>query len=270
MKNYNSYLLKRTFFLLTIFIIILSLIIFTFYQFIYESEDIKLKDLVVFFLLFFPIETSKDFIVELLKNTWITISIATVSLFISTLISLPLGIVLSRTLSGSVIYKNKKNIESYSRIFLRLNLIICRTIPELIIALLLIRIIGLGVNAGVLSIVIVFTGFMSKVFVEIIDSTNPIPAENLIKNGAGRVNAFIYGTLPQCSKDITSYLIFRWECAIRTSLVLGIVGAGGLGQQIEFAIKMMALHEVSSMLIALCFLVFLCDQFSSLVRKVFC
>ena len=111
---------------------------------------------------------------------------------------------------------------------------------------------------------------MSKVFVEIIDSTNPIPAENLIKNGVSRINAFIYGTLPQCSKDITSYLIFRWECAIRTSLVLGIVGAGGLGQQIEFAIKMMALHEVSSMLIALCFLVFLCDQFSSLVRKVFC
>ena len=107
MKNYNSYLLKRTFFLLTIFIIFLSLIILIFYQFTYESEDIKLKDLVVFLSLFFPIETSKNFIVELLKNAWITISIATVSLFISTTISLPLGIALSRTLSSSVVYKKK-------------------------------------------------------------------------------------------------------------------------------------------------------------------
>lgn len=270
MKNYNNYLFKKIFFLIIIIIVFCSSIDFIFYQYSLESRNFKWKDLLLFFALFFPIETSKDFIIELLKNTWITISIATVSLFISTLLSLPIGIFFSRALSSSVIYKKKNKMESFLRFSIRLNLLAFRTIPELIIALLFIRVIGLGVNAGVLSIVIVFTGFMSKVFIEIIDSTNPIPAENLIKNGVSRMNAFIYGTLPQCSKDLISYLIFRWECAIRTSLVLGVVGAGGLGQQMEFAVKMMALNEVSSIVLTLLVLVFLCDQFSSFVRKVFC
>jgi phosphonate transport system permease protein len=62
----------------------------------------------------------------------------------------------------------------------------------------------------------------------------------LLRNGAGRLQAFLYGLLPQNAAELTSYTVYRWECAIRSSAVLGFVGAGGLGQQMDTSMKMFA------------------------------
>lgn len=264
MKNY--YIIKNLVFFLIFFLTI------TFSSYILEESNLlnlnfnKIKDLLY---LFVPLEYSKDFLYRTVENTFITLSIATVSIFICLLISIPLSIICSNSLSSSIIFKNKKKIKDMSRYFLRSNLLFFRSLPELIVALLLVRIIGLGVNAAILSIVITFTGFMTKVFIEIIDSSNSISSENLIKSGVGKFKVFFYTTLPICSKEIISYIIFRWECAIRTSLILGIVGAGGLGQQMELAIKMMKLNEVSTIVLMLIVLVYICDQVSNFIRKVF-
>lgn len=264
MKNY--FLARNIIYLI---ILILTII---FSSFIIEKSNLlnlnfnKIKEVL---FLFFPLEHSKEFLYSTIKNTFITLSIATISIFISTLISLPMSVFCSNNLSSSTIFKNKNKIKDLTRYFFRTNFLFLRSFPEIIVALLLVRIFGLGTDAAILSIVITFTGFMTKVFTEIIDSSNLICSENQIKSGAGKFKVFFYTTLPVCSKEIISYIVFRWECAIRTSLILGIVGAGGLGQQMELAIKMMNLNEVSTIVLVLIFLVYICDQISNFIRKVF-
>ena len=264
--------MKNYFFIKNILYLILLLLTIIFSSFMIEESNLlnlnfnKIKEV---FFLFFPLEYSKEFLDRTIENTFTTVSIATISIFISTLIALPMSVFCSNNLSTSTIFKNKNKIKGLIRYFFRTNFLFLRSLPELIVALLLVRILGLGINAAILSIVITFTGFMTKVFIEIIDSSNCIPFENLTKSGAGKFKVFFYTTLPICSKEIISYIIFRWECAIRTSLILGIVGAGGLGQQMEFAIKMMNLNEVSTIVLVLIFLVYICDKLSNFIRKVF-
>ena len=72
---------------------------------------------------------------------------------------------------------------------------------------------------------------------------------SLLRNGAGRIQAFFYALLPTSAAELTSYTVYRWECAIRSSAVLGFVGAGGLGQQIDSSMKMFNGAEVSTMLL---------------------
>ena len=262
----NHFLIKNTVYLVILFLTVM------FSGFIIKKSNlsnINFNNVNEVLFLFFPLEYSKEFLYTTIENTFITLSIATISIFISTLISLPMSVFCSSNLSSSTIFKNKNKIKDLSRYFLRTNFLFFRSLPEIIVALLLVRILGLGVNAAILSIVITFTGFMTKVFIEIIDSSNSISSENLIRSGAGKFKVFFYTTLPICSKEIISYIVFRWECAIRTSLILGIVGAGGLGQQMELAIKMMDLNEVSTIVFVLIFLVYICDQISNFIRKVF-
>uniref|UniRef100_UPI0034D724C6 PhnE/PtxC family ABC transporter permease n=1 Tax=Enterobacter hormaechei TaxID=158836 RepID=UPI0034D724C6 len=68
--------------------------------------------------------------------------------------------------------------------------------------------------------------------------------QTLLRNGAGRLQAFVYGLLPQNAAELTCYTVYRWECAIRSSVVLGFVGAGGLGQLMDGSLKMFAGGEV--------------------------
>ena len=91
--------------------------------------------------------------------------------------------------------------------------------------------------------------------------------QSLLRNGAGRLQAFFYGLLPQNAAELTSYSVYRWECAIRSSAVLGFVGAGGLGQQMDASMKMFNGSEVSTMLIVFMLLVWLADATSAWLRK---
>ena len=74
--------------------------------------------------------------------------------------------------------------------------------------------------------------------------------------------------LPQSAAELTSYTVYRWECAIRSSAVLGFVGAGGLGQQMDNSMKMFQGAEVATMLIVFMLLVGLADYASAWLRKV--
>ena len=89
----------------------------------------------------------------------------------------------------------------------------------------------------------------------------------LLRNGAGRLQAFAYGLLPQNAAELTSYTVYRWECAIRSSVVLGFVGAGGLGQLMDGSLKMFAGGEVLTMLVIFVGLVALADRASAALRR---
>ena len=108
---------------------------------------------------------------------------------------------------------------------------------------------------------------LAKVYAEILDSAEPHAAASLLRNGSGRLQAFLYALLPQNAAELTSYTVYRWECAIRSSAVLGFVGAGGLGQQMDASMKMFEGAEVATMLLVFMALVWLADRISAWLRQ---
>jgi phosphonate transport system permease protein len=147
-------------------------------------------------------------------------------------------------------------------------LIVLRSVPELVWALVFVRVVGLGPTAGVLAIALTYGGMLGKVYGEILESGEAHATEALLRNGCGRLQAFSFALLPDNAAELTSYTVYRWECAIRSSVVLGFVGAGGLGQQLDNSMKMFAGGEVLTMLLVFLVLVALADRTSAWLRKV--
>jgi phosphonate transport system permease protein len=130
-----------------------------------------------------------------------------------------------------------------------------------------VRVVGLGPTAGVLAIALTYGGMLGKVYAEILESGEPHATHTLLRNGSSRLQAFFYGLLPQNAAELTSYTVYRWECAIRSSAVLGFVGAGGLGQQLDKSMKMFNGGEVFTMLAVFVLLVALADRVSAGLRR---
>jgi phosphonate transport system permease protein len=154
------------------------------------------------------------------------------------------------------------------RQLLRWLLIVLRSVPELVWALVFVRVVGLGPTAGVLAIALTYGGMLGKIYGEILESGEPHAVQTLLRNGTGRLQALFYGLLPQNADELTSYTVYRWECAIRSSVILGFVGAGGLGQQLDSSMKMLSRGgEVATMLLTFMLLVALADQVSGWLRR---
>jgi phosphonate transport system permease protein len=141
-----------------------------------------------------------------------------------------------------------------------------RSVPELVFALFFVRLIGLGPTAAVFAIGLSYAGMLAKVFAEIIESGDTSATDALLANGASRLQALLFGALPQALHELVSYVVYRWECAIRGSVMMGFVGAGGLGQQIDTSMKMFAGGEVTTLLAIFVVLVLLADRASRLLR----
>ena len=147
-------------------------------------------------------------------------------------------------------------------------LTLLRAIPELVWALMLVRAFGLGPAAGVLALAVTYGGMLGKVYAEILESNDTRAARALLEAGSGRISALCYGLLPGAAQELASYTVYRWECAVRASVVMGFVGAGGLGQLMDQSMKMLNGGEASSILIVFLLLVLLADGLSALLRKV--
>jgi phosphonate transport system permease protein len=217
---------------------------------------------------FAPPRHDAEFLAMLARETWRTVAIATAGLALAWLIAVPLALVASTRLSTSALGTRMARGPQVLRQAARWLLVVLRSIPELVWALVFVRVVGLGPTAGVLAIAIAYGGMLGKVYAEILESADAGPTEALLRNGAGRLQAFAFGALPQCADECVSYTVYRWECAIRSSVVLGFVGAGGLGQQLDSSMKMFAGGEVSTMLLVFFGLVALADRTSTWLRKV--
>jgi phosphonate transport system permease protein len=123
-----------------------------------------------------------------------------------------------------------------------------RSVPELVWALVFVRVVGLGPTAGVLAIALTYGGMLGKVYAEILESGEDHATRSLLRNGSSRLQAFSTGCCRRTPPSSRRYTIYRWECAIRSSVVLGFVGAGGLGQQMDNSMKMFNGGEVLTML----------------------
>ncbi len=192
-------------------------------------EPGALKPALRFLADFVPPKVDGEFLWLVARETWRTVAIATAGLTLALLLAIPLALLSVRVLSISSLTGRMAPLPAAARQLVRWLMIVLRSVPELIWALVFVRVVGLGPTAGVLAIALTFAGMLGKVYAEILDSGDAHPAASLLRNGSGRLQAFLYALLPQNAGELTSYTLYRWECAIRSSAVLGFVGAGGLG-----------------------------------------
>ena len=209
-----------------------------------------------------------EFLAIVAREAWKTVAIATCGLTLALLGAIPATLVVTERLSVSRLGTGR--IAPFPRIvrqLVRWLLVVLRSVPELVWALLFVRIFSLGPTAGVLAIALTYCGMLGKVYAEILESTDHHASEVLLQNGSGRLAALLYGALPESAAELVSYTVYRWECAIRGSVVMGFVGAGGLGQRMEESTKMLAGGEVATMLIVFVLLVAAADVVSKYLRR---
>lgn len=209
-----------------------------------------------------------EFLLMVLHQTWQTVAIATAGLTLALLGAIPATLIVTERLSVSLLGTGRMRAPAAAlRLLVRWLLILLRSVPELVWALLFVRVVGLGPTAGVLAIAISYSGMLGKVYAEILESSDARATDALLANGSSRLAALLYGALPASASELVSYTVYRWECAIRGSAVMGFVGAGGLGQRMQESVNSMNGGEVSTMLIMFVLLVAVADLVSRMLRR---
>ena len=232
---------------------------------LFEAKNLEVTG--DFLASFLPPAHSGEFLAMVARETWRTVAIATAGLTLALVIAVPLTLVATSVLSVSALPGRMARGPFLLRQAVRWLLIVLRSVPELVWALVFVRVVGLGPTAGVLAIALTYGGMLGKVYAEILESGEPHATQTLLRNGGSRLQAFFFGLLPQNAAELTSYTVYRWECAIRSSVVLGFVGAGGLGQQMDNSMKMFNGGEVLTMLAVFVALVALADRVSAGLRR---
>lgn len=144
---------------------------------------------------------------------------------------------------------------------------VLRSIHEVLWAILGIQVLGFDPLVAILAIGIPFGAVTAKVYAEIIDDADQRPYRNLRAQGAGRVAALVYGTLPTVTPQLVSYGFYRLECSVRSAAVLGVLGIGGLGFQLDLSFESLRYGEIWVLIAALMILSGLADAWSQLVRR---
>jgi len=150
----------------------------------------------------------------------------------------------------------------------RLLLNVLRSVPELMWAVLLLIAAGLGPFAGTLALAVHTSGVLGRLFAESIENAAPGPAFALRVRGVPEGRVLLYATLPQVLPQLVSYTLYRWENNIRAAAILGVVGAGGLGQMLAFHLGLFQMAETGSVLAAMIVLVAIVDGASYAARRV--
>jgi phosphonate transport system permease protein len=150
----------------------------------------------------------------------------------------------------------------------RLVLNVLRSVPELMWAALLLIAAGLGPFAGTLALALHTTGVLGRLFAESIENAAPGPAFALRVRGVPEGRVLLYATLPQVLPQLVSYTLYRWENNIRAAAILGVVGAGGLGQMLAFHLGLFQMAETGTVLAAMIVLVAIVDVASYATRRV--
>lgn len=142
----------------------------------------------------------------------------------------------------------------------------CRTVPELVFALIFVIAFGLGPLPGVLAIAIHTTGALGKLYAEIVENVDMKPVEGVRATGAGWLDAMRYAVVPQVIAGFLSYTLLRFEINVRGASVMGFVGAGGIGQELIVAIRKFYYSDVSAILLLIIVTVFIIDILTGFMR----
>lgn len=186
-----------------------------------------------------------------------TIAIAFLGTLLGAALSFPFSLLASKNFTGHKVSAA-----------LGKNLIaVVRSFPELILAVIFIKIVGPGEFAGVLTIGIHSIGMIGRLYAESIDAMEYRTLELIDSVGGDRVHRLVYGVIPQIGSHFISIFLYRFEINIRSSIVIGLVGAGGIGAQLIFSITYHKWSETSAILIGVVSCILIIDAISTTIRK---
>ena len=198
-----------------------------------------------------------NYISELLEPLWDTINIATIGTMLAILMAVPVAFLAARNTTPST---------KFVRPIALLIIVSSRSINSLIWALLLVSIIGPGVVAGIVAISLRSIGFISKLLYEAIEEIDKDQVEAISATGASGLQRLIYGIFPQILPAFAGISVFRWDINIRESTVLGYVGAGGIGLQLNASLNVLAWPQVTLIMILILLTVIFSEWVSAKVR----
>ena len=195
---------------------------------------------------------------ELKKGLAETLRISVLGTVGSVILSAGLGVLAAETIVAPWIYRP-----------IRALLALIRAIPLILVAMLMVGAVGLGPLPGILAITFHATGMLAKFYSEAIDGVARGPVAALESAGAGQLQRLRFGIWPQMAPVILRDTVFRFELNLRESLILGIVGAGGIGFYIQTYVRSFQYEKAATVTIAVAVLVLLIEGLNSLLRKRF-
>lgn len=204
---------------------------------------------------FAPPETGAPFLQKTLVALWETLAMSAIGTLLAAIVGLPLA------LAGA------GRLGLVARGVTRLVLNVLRSIPELVWAAVLLVLAGLGPMAGTMALAAHTAGVLGRLFADALENVEPHAERTLRANGARPLAAFLYATLPQALPQMLSYTLYRWENNIRAAAVLGVVGAGGLGQMLKYHLSLFQMPSAATVVIAMLVLVALVDAASYALRR---
>jgi phosphonate transport system permease protein len=155
---------------------------------------------------------------------------------------------------------------AWVRFAVRRSLEFCRTVPDIVFALIFVAAFGLGALPGVLAIGIHTTGALGKLFTEVVENIDMAPVEGVASTGASWLSQVRFAVTPQVLSNLVSYALLRFEVNVRGATVIGFVGAGGIGQDLIVAIRKFYYSDVSAILLMIIATVMAIDMLSARVR----
>jgi len=193
---------------------------------------------------------------SLVGKMWLTAQIAFWGTALAVLIAVPLGLLGARNMTPAFI-----------QLPVRRFLDILRSVPDLVIGTIFIVAVGLGPFAGVMALALNTGGVLGKLFAEAVEAIEPGPVEGVRATGASRLQEMVWGVVPQVAPLWTSYALYRFESNSRAATVLGLIGAGGIGQVLFDALNSFAYARVSAIVIIIAVAVAAIDLLSQTIRS---
>lgn len=187
-----------------------------------------------------------------------TLAIAFAGTIASALLSIPFAFWAARTKKGGI------HVGSTSG---KLFLTIVRTFPEIVMAIMFIKAVGPGPFAGVLAVSFHSIGMLGKLFAEAIEEIDRRPGEAIIAAGGSQFDVLVHATIPAVIPEFISLTLYRFEIAVRSASILGLVGAGGIGAPLIFAIGTRWWPRVAIILLGIIVMVTIIDFISGYLRK---
>lgn len=226
-----------------------------------SSADISLNRLIVgssnlgeFFLSALPPSTSRLDVIA--KSMLETLNMAIVGVTFGVLLSLPVALLCARNTSPHAIVR-----------VAMINIVATlRTIPDLIWALIFVVAVGLGPLAGILAIIMDTIGFCARFFAERIEETNPKPGMALKASGASRTAVIAGAIIPECFPSFVATSLYSVEKAVRSAVVLGLVGAGGIGVELTSAMNLFRYKEALTIILVVLVVVIAVEQIAKAIR----
>ncbi|MDP9045559.1 MAG: phosphonate ABC transporter, permease protein PhnE [Pseudomonadota bacterium] len=207
---------------------------------------------------FFPPNLTPSFVRQVGGAAFETLAMSALGTLLASVAGLVLALPASRTHAGD---------RARARAPTRWLLNALRSVPELVWAALLLIAAGLGPFAGTLALALHTGGVLGRLFAEAVENAPRGPAEALRSQGIGAGRVFLFATLPQILPQLISYTLYRWENNIRAAAILGVVGAGGLGQMLAFHMGLFQMGKTATVLLAMLLLVIGVDALSDRIRR---